>query len=587
MDLRFLILATLDGSALPAACAKIGETVALAPVWEASDHRGILFSNHMALALPDDAGAIVGPIFRKHGWPAPITQIDAAVREAIVETGGLELIERYWGNYVALFGGSTRLCILRAPMGQLPCYRLRIGQLIALASDPALLCEAGLYHPQIDWGGVRRHLVGQDLPGERTALLGVAELLPGDLLEIGDMALETRTLWTPWDYVSARARPSRDPLDEQVRRAIMTVCTATASPYGRLLVGVSGGLDSSVVAASLQRAKVQTEALTLASDDAHGDEREYARILCHHLDIPLHESGYAMSDVALDRSLVAHRPRPCGRSHEQAYHAKIFRFARQLDCHAFLTGNGGDNVFYNSQSARAVADRFLSEGIGLGLVETIRNVCLLTQASAIQVIWAAAKSIVRFQRRYVWKADTRLLDRSFVAEEMATTLTHDWLDPPFNPLPGKAAHVAMLLRMQHHLEGYDRRLGLPVLNPLAAQPLVELCLSIPTWEMCQGGRNRSIVRSAFKALLPTSILGRTGKGGPDSFAIAVIEQNLDLVRERLLAGALASKGYLDRTAIEASLRPGRAQRDGLYMRLLFLLDSEAWIDHWSRQTDAS
>jgi len=119
-----------------------------------------------------------------------------------------------------------------------------------------------------------------------------------------------------------------------------------------------------------------------------------------------------------------------------------------------------------------------------------------------------------------------------------------------------------------------------VLNPLASQPVVQLCLSIPTWEIIAGGRNRAIVRTAFSRLLPPAITQRTLKGGPDSFAIKVIEKNLNLVRERLFCGHLARKGYLDADALDACLHPGRVQRGGLYMRLLFLLDTEAWIDHW-------
>jgi asparagine synthase (glutamine-hydrolysing) len=580
MDLRFLILSTLDGSGLRERFQDGTATTSLDWLWSAPDGRAQIRANRQLLVFPGDTGVAVGPVFRRHGWASPVLELDYATGRAAEPIEVTDWLERFWGNYIGLWARPDEVKILRAPMGQLPSYYVEQHGLIALASDPDLLCEVGLYVPEIDWGGVRRHLVGQDLPTERTGLLGLRELMPGNVLTLGGGRSRIEQVWSPWSFAAAASRKSKDPVEEQIRRTIMTACAACASPFRQTLLGVSGGLDSSVIAASLAAAKAPMEAVTLASDDAQGDERDYARILCSALGLDLHEAGYDIADVDLTRSLVAHRPRPCGRTHEQAYHAEIMRTARRSNSDAFMTGNGGDNVFYNSQSARAVADRFISREPGIGLVETIRAVCTITQCSLVQAIWAGVKAAARVDRRYRWTADTRLLDRNLVNVELAEPLTHPWLVPSENPLPGKAAHVAMLLRMQHHLEGYDRRLNLPVLNPLASQPVVELCLSIPTWEIIAGGRNRAVVRAAFSRLLPSAITRRTLKGGPDSFAIKVIEQNLGLVRERLFDGHLARRGYLDIEALDACLHPGRVQRGGLYMRLLFLLDTEAWIDHW-------
>tara|TARA_B100000749_G_scaffold157662_1_gene121147 strand:- start:1167 stop:1367 length:201 start_codon:yes stop_codon:yes gene_type:complete len=60
----------------------------------------------------------------------------------------------------------------------------------------------------------------------------------------------------------------------------------------------------------------------------------------------------------------------------------------------------------------------------------------------------------------------------------------------------------------------------------------------------------------------------------------VIERNHHEVRERLLDGELMRRKLLNGAAIEAALARGPAM--GLsYVRLLTLLDMEAWIARWN------
>ena len=165
---------------------------------------------------------------------------------------------------------------------------------------------------------------------------------------------------------------------------------------------------------------------------------------------------------------------------------------------------------------------------------------------------------------------------------------HPWLAAPRDALPGKAGHIAMITRAQQYLHGYDRRLPFTSVAPLLSQPVVEAALRIPTWLACQGGIDRSAARRAFESRIPTNILRRRTKGGPDAFAIQILRSNMDLVRKRLLTGRLAANGIIDISAVEAALSPEQLGRDPNYVRLLLLLDTEAWIEGWlNRDADAA
>ncbi len=119
-----------------------------------------------------------------------------------------------------------------------------------------------------------------------------------------------------------------------------------------------------------------------------------------------------------------------------------------------------------------------------------------------------------------------------------------------------------------------------MVNPLMSQPVVEAALAIPTWKMVEGGRDRAIVRKAYHDRLPPLVRDRRRKGSPSGFAMEVIERNSGEVRERLFDGKLIRRRLLNGPASEAALARGPAM--GLsYVRLLTLLDMEAWIGRWN------
>jgi len=81
-------------------------------------------------------------------------------------------------------------------------------------------------------------------------------------------------------------------------------------------------------------------------------------------------------------------------------------------------------------------------------------------------------------------------------------------------------------------------------------------------------------------MMPRSITDRISKGGPDGFGACILEHFRETIRERLLDGALASEGIVDRNAIELRLSDTRPDWGGDQVRILELLEAEAWIAHW-------
>ncbi|WP_066823702.1 asparagine synthase-related protein [Sphingomonas mali] len=524
-------------------------------------------------------GGVVGTLFPRHGAPRAITGFEEAERDTLTHGGSQELLSSHWGGYVSAWVKGDAVEILRDPSGALPCYRARIGEIAALASDLDLLAAAGMTPAGIAWDALGRMLYSCGLPMVESALTGITTLLAGTAIILEGHAERPAPGWSPWAFVEPCASEERAATSERLRRTVEHCVSAWSSLYRRPLLSLSGGLDSSIVAACLARSKRAATCLTLHTDDPAGDERSYAALLCEALGLPLAEWRYDLGAVDLGHALGAHLPRPIGRAEAQPYEAAHRAVAARVGADAFFSGNGGDNVFGFSQSAVALADRALHEGPGAGAFATLRDICRQTGAGPLRVVRAATR-IARQPPAYRWKPSPALLHPELIASLRDFPLVHPWLEAPAWVLPGKAVHIAGIARAHPNLES-DRGRIAHLVNPLLSQPIIEVCLSIPSWQWREGGRDRAMARTAFAGMLPQAIVERKVKGTPDPFCGEIVRRKRQELRERLLGGRLAAHRILDPDAVDETLRADRATTSEENVRLLELINAEAWAGRWS------
>lgn len=550
-----------------------------------SDRRIAAFASPACGCIPiGEAGCILGYLFRRHGPARQLAQLDAGEVASIAGSHGQTLPSAFWGGYIAAVADPESVRVMRDPSGSFPCYFSACADLILFASDAELLVTATASRASIDFREIGRQLYRAFIPSAATALGNVRELLAGFAVCLPGGLDRPEPCWPPWDYV-------RDPSDgsaeaaERLSRVVQHCVHAWASTHPPVLLSVSGGLDSSIVAACLAKTGMDAVCLTMFTDDPSGDERPFARALCDHLGLPLIERPYRLEDIDITEPLAANLPRPRDRTQANAYERAHYAVASEIGAGAFMTGNGGDHVFGYSQSAAPIADRYLREGLGPGMFASLLDVCRQTgcsMADALRQAWRLAQASPAYRVR----PNPLFLEPGFVAGLGMDDLHHPWLDAPPDALPGKAAHIATILRVQPNLEpGGGTRF--PVLNPLVSQPIVESCLAVHSWEWRAGGRDRSLARRAFAGDLPPLILNRRVKGTPGRFAARLLDHFRGPIRERLLGGRLAEHRIVDALAVEQALAGERPVPDLERVRLLELVSAEAWIDHWTARAQAS
>lgn len=556
-------------------------TRAAAPALWCSDASTLVWAS-------DRRTVVLGQLFDRSG-SRPVAAIADNVA-ARVDTSPAILVEDFWGSYLALVSGAEGWRILRDPTGLMPCYIRQFGDIIFLASDIATLEAARIARGTVDWDRLSEFLQAPGIRRRATCLEGIEELPPGILTCFGSEGRSERRLWTPWTFTGAAYRISSDCAVAALRDSVCSSIAAVGSGFDNIVVGISGGLDSSVVCAALAASGQRFTALTMYTDDPSGDERAYARLVATRTNAALLEHRYKVEQIDLSRSGTTHLPRPVGRQFmqeiERAYRAEVG--AHGFD--AIFTGNGGDNVFCYLHSAAPIVDRLRSARERRGVARTFVDMCRITQCDLATMMRATLSLIVRRPPRGP-SPDLRLIDADRQGTEWTPLLT-PWLEDVMGcqdrtaRLPGKRAHIDLIVGIQNHLEGYDRGVLPPAIPVLLAQPIVETCLRIPTWDWCRGGINRAIAREAFSTALPAPVIARRSKSGPESLTAEVFELGRPVLRDLLLGGALRDNRIIDAAAVEAALDDPAVTRGQLLYRLLELAEAEAWARSWDGRGSA-
>jgi asparagine synthase (glutamine-hydrolysing) len=533
------------------------------------------------ILLPGGRGMVVGTLFERSEAesPACVQQIDARTSDAIVGTKGRHLLENFWGSYVALLelpeGG---VAMLRDPSAGQPAWFSSGPEVELFFSDPLIAVRLRLVDPTIDSEFVRHWLVRPHLRTSRTGLATVTELPPGTLRRSSG-AGEPELAWSPWGFAAASSQiadfdEAAAALRLEARRTIPAYARGARAP----LLELSGGLDSSIVAAVLAEQAVSFSSVNFATASPDGDERRYARLAAAASGSSLAE--LRQQDEALD--LTSRRPltaRPGLSPVLEPIHDAFSRHAEAVGADLFLSGTGGDSLFCYLNTAAPVVDTALLNG-PRSAGAAIRDVAELCECT----IWTAARHALRkatrARRPRSWRRDESFL-APVVARIEAQEETHPWLNPPRSALPGKREHVEALVSILFFLDRMPATPGIPAVYPLMAQPLLELCLRIPTWMWIRDGRNRAVARAAFADLLPPEITHRRGKGRLESMCARAFVENRAGLRELLLDGLLSRDRLLDRPALESFLGAEPQPEDMRHFRVFDLATLELWRRSWA------
>jgi asparagine synthase (glutamine-hydrolysing) len=197
--------------------------------------------------------------------------------------GVRDTARRIGGMFAFAFrdGATGAVHLVRDRFGEKPLYYgIAGGQLVFASEAAALFCHPAFVDAEPDPLAIYRYLLFEYLPIAGSGWKGIEKLEPGSILTFDRGRVAIEHYWRP--RVAPRPMPpdaAKERLEELLRAAVRRMVVADR-PVG---VFLSGGLDSSLIAAFAREAAPGLAAFTVRIGGGGFDETPHARRVAHHL----------------------------------------------------------------------------------------------------------------------------------------------------------------------------------------------------------------------------------------------------------------------------------------------------------------
>ncbi|MBL8271544.1 asparagine synthase C-terminal domain-containing protein [Steroidobacter sp.] len=552
-------------------------------------------------ALPNEHGVLIGAIFERQSdctddSPAERFRPDLPQSELIVASRGSWLIEHTWGNYVAVLKefSDHSAWVLKDPSGNLPCLRTSFRGVQLIFGNVDDLVATGLFRFTLNERYLRnRVLLGGVL--DQDALNEVQTIQRGECVQLDADLRSTQRLfhWHPLSFTEPGNAIEDVSFATRAMRSTVRSCTRTLCiDHESVLLRLSGGLDSSIIAACLADvpARPCVSCYTYYTPGARSDERPWARLAAGRHALNHEEHAVLAEHIPLGKILdLAAQVEPTALMGYLLRSTLEQQIAGEYRATAVFCGDGGDSGFCGETFAYAVSEYMRRHGLHLQALRLAAGVAAITEESTWTVM---SKSLRRWrrgpgmehQRKSLLSMSTLLTEELRHSYSDSATFPHPWFSA-LQPVPWPLIRRLGSLLAAPEFYNVAPAIDAPeVLAPLYSQPTIELLLRIPVDVHFQDGRERGLARLAFAQDLPFEIARRNWKDRAPGFDDALVEKNRDLLRELLLDGVLVQARLLNRAAVEEILSDRISKSAAYSGELLRHLDVEIWARAW--QADA-
>lgn len=247
---------------------------------------------------------------------------------------------------------NGQVLLVRDPIGEKPLMYFREQGVIYISSEQSALLRSGLVPLQLRRSGLSSYLLHGFTPESESLVEGVRKVPSGWFVRvfIETGLTQEECYWSAYEQVGDNSL-SDDEIASAIEDAVLACCTSDA-PVG---IALSGGLDSSVVAAIATQSGVDLSAFTVGYDARTSDESALARDLASSMGIPCQTITLRTESVVESFAQVcADRDEPISDLAGPAIHA-LPQAAREAGIPVLLTGIGGDELFWGYDWMRRLA----------------------------------------------------------------------------------------------------------------------------------------------------------------------------------------------------------------------------------------
>ena len=480
------------------------------------------------------------------------------------------LLARIDGMYAMaiLDRASRELHLARDRFGEKPLFYTCSKGRFAYSSSLLALASLEWVNVELDGEAMDRYLALHYVPGEQTIFKSIKRVLPGERLVIplDDPAPRRNRYYTP--ELGNQKKIADDDLAELIEKAVESRLVADV-PVG---VFLSGGLDSSVIAAIAASKQPRISTFSMGFSSASHDESRYAQVVAEAVGSSHH---HFMFDEESFRSLLplvaSALDEPVGDQAQLPLHWLCQEARRHVK--VALSGEGADEIFagygyYQGHAGeiswrdKLKAQLGRSDGDG-GLQRLILNAepvspsgfPLLTDAAGRQRLTGASSAEVSG-----WEASLiDWLNKSNGSLQRATaTDVMTWL-------PDDLLVKFDRMSMAHSLEGRA---------PFLAPRVVETGLRLPQSQKMNAATSKIALRRIASRWLPREILERPKQGFvlPMGRWLAQWFQSQPSVRDYFLERAMPGLDMAEVARLTAQDLSEGVRRERVLFALVLLIE---------------
>ena len=508
------------------------------------------------------------------------TKTDVEVLVHLYEEHGVGFLNKLNAQFAfAIYDRKDgTLFLARDQFGICPLFYTVVDGFLIFASE----IKAILKHPSVPR---EVNLTGLDqvlsLPGAispQTLFRNIHSLPSGHYIVMRNNDVIVREYWDldyPLESESTDGKPEefyadelRDRLEQSVRYRLQADV-----PVGFFL---SGGLDSSLIAAMIQRVSpdVQRHSFSISFSDERLCEAKYQRLVSDSVGSIHHEIPFNDADIGLRlKDAVFHSECPLKETYNTASLA-LSHETRRTGVTVVLNGEGSDELF-----AGYVGYRFDKGRSNNGKIQDLDTIL----ADEIrEKLWG--------DRDFNYEKDEypfREVKQALYAEDVSARL-HEFECSNFpvinkSRLRGrhilhKRSYLDFKLRLGHHLIA-DHGDRMTMANSIEARypfldiDLVEFCTQIPPELKLHGFTEKYILKKAAEDLIPSQIVNREKFGFVAPGSPALLQQKIDWVYDLLSYERIKRQGYFNADTVEY-LKKQYSQKD---FRLNLTLEDDLLI----------
>jgi len=437
-------------------------------------------------------------------------------------------VDQFIGMFAfAIYDGtSDELFLFRDRLGVKPLYYFAREGALYFASELNVLARFGLPRT-IDLEGVAAYFRFGFISDEKTVFENFAKIKPGHYLVIGRQGMVTHRYWDSGNIiVRDNPRKESDWIDELENLMISAFSYRMVSdvPVG---VFLSGGIDSSLLTAILQKHYGGIHSFTIGFDEPAFDESAYAERVASHL-----KTNHTQKILALEEAkdlffkFYEYYDEPFADT-SGIPTSCVTQLAKQAGMKVVLSADGGDELFGGYTHYQEADDLYRKfKALPYGLRKRISK-------TAKQALPASVRSrIVPFNVEHKAYAFEELLEadsptvffEAFVANQAhpeIARLINSSSSKNNHPLSTDSAIEQMMNWDLHHylpddlLMKVDRATmfySLECREPFLDHRLVEFSSRLPVDLKIRKGKGKYILRQLLKRYLPEEYFERKKQG---------------------------------------------------------------------------